>query len=190
LEVEQQEGGDWAERVEERRGSPFEGGFARRAKEQTAAEQTGGGNAVGVKVPVPDERPAASMIFEHGRIQREPHERDAEQRGPDIAQPAMRHAAKQPKQCDSFQSPAERDPFAIELDGKDQAHEKQQRAALPGEPRVARSRLRFFSLEQKQRARGVWDDEGGGGESIAQIWKRFRDDFVEQHELERTRQRA
>ena len=130
------------------------------------------------------------MIFEDGRIQGEPHEGKAEQTDADISQAAIWDAAEQPEKRQPFQSPTERDPFAIELDRKDKREEKQRGASLPRQPRVAGSRVGRSVFDQEECARGIGEDENGREQSIAKLGRRPRNNFIDQPEMQRPGERA
>ena len=72
------------------------------------------------------------MIFEHGRIEREPGESGDEQARAGQPQSGMRHAVEQPQQHRAFQRPAEGHPFLLELYREYQRNEEQRHAAEPG----------------------------------------------------------
>ena len=117
------------------------------------SEQASARHPIGIKIPVPDAAGGALVILEDRRIERQPNERGAKQDDRDQTQTAMRDPLKKPKESKTFQCPAERDPFALELERKNQTNEKQQRPTLPGEPGVAARGIGSIKFQQRDRPR-------------------------------------
>src|SRR5205085_12191859 len=163
---------------------------ARRPEKPTANEEADDRDAVGVEIPVPDRRGAAGVVFEHSRIYVEPDERQTEQTHTDVTKAAIRHDTKQPDQGEAFERPAERDPFTIELDRKDQRDEEERGRALPREARTAGSGIRLTFPDEKQNRNRVGNDESSGSEAVSQSRKCLCDCVVDERELERAGERA
>ncbi len=130
------------------------------------------------------------MIFEDRGIQGEACEGHREQSGADETQPRVRHHAKKREQGKAFKGPAERDPFALELEREDEAEEEQRRAALPGKTRVARSGNDSAFLDQVENADGERQDEKRGQESMAPTGLGGDDQVVDKEEMEPARDGA
>ena len=126
--------------------------FPRAAEKPRAREQAGGRDPVSVEIPVPDSRRAAFVILEDRRIEREPDERGAKQNDADQAQTAMRHPMEEPEESEALPGPAERDPFALKLERKNQTNEKQERPTLPGEPGIAARGIGPIKFQQRPHA--------------------------------------
>ena len=120
--------------------------MARRTKEPGAAEEEKDRESVTVKIPIPDRSRRSAMILQDGGVEGEPDKRHTKQGNPDITQTAIRDGAEEPEQSEAFESPAQRDPFALELNRKNEADEKERRAGLPGKTCVSGGGIRAFAL--------------------------------------------
>src|SRR4051812_8880354 len=130
------------------------------------------------------------MIFEDGRVQSEPDEGEAKQANADIPQAAIRDDPEEPDQGETFERPAERDPFAIELNREYQRNEEERRRALPRQTGIASRGIRLALSDEKPNGNGVGNNENSRSEAVIQRGKRVPDGVVNQHELERTGQGA
>src|SRR5205814_7735666 len=124
------------------------------------------------------------------RIERESGKSGAEQDDADQAQAAVRHPMKKPEQSETFQRPAEGDPFAMELEWENQTNEKQKRPALPGEPRVTGRGNGLIKFQQRDQADRGRNREGRREQPHPVAREGGRDDAVKQPELKRLGERA
>src|SRR4051812_18723401 len=130
------------------------------------------------------------MVFEHRRPGGEPDERRAKQADTDVTQPTVRNEAEQPDQRETFEGPAKRDPFPIELNREDESDEEQRGPALPRKPRITGGGIRLALPDEKPNGDRVRHHENRGRKTILHPGKCLRDRVVDQGELERPRERT
>ena len=190
LEVEEQEGEHDPKRVEQRGGVQAEDPLAGRGHQPRPGEKRGGDQAVRVEIPVEDRRGAAGVVFQDGRVERQPGERDDQENRPRGAQARVRHAVEKPEQRRALEPPRDREPLPVELDGEDQGDEKQRHAAAPRELveplRVVRRHLLQDGAEAAQRGQG----EKGGHDAEEIIRPRGLDRLVNHPEMRDAAQRG
>ena len=141
---------------------------------------------VGVKIPVDNRQRGARMIAQDGGIERQPREGGDEQTDPDPAQTRMRNTLEKPEKRRPFQSPADGDPLALKLDGKNQGNEKQSHAAEPGQLRQTGWRAGCWSFPGDEEAGQRGECKGGGQQSHAAVGINGGNVLVNQEELHRS----
>ncbi len=91
---------------------------------------------------------------------------------------------------ETFQRPAERDPFALELQRKNQTNEKQERPTLPGESGVAPRGIGPIELEQRPHPERARQNKRGREQSHPLVREGSRDPAIKKPELPGLREGA